>query len=558
MGNSDEGCRLMRRQRSRWLGHMTRSVVGAALSASVAAIALPSIAEPVGKAEANRCAALTTLTLPTAKVVRATAVSKGSLVTGSVIAAGDFCRVEVTATTSPTSELNVEIWLPLSTAWNKRFLGAGNGGAAGKIVYGELRDGVARGYATANTDLGTHASQGFDAFRVLIGKPQTQIDLAYRGTHAMTDVGKAVTRAYYGQSPAHSLFFGCSGGGEEALSESQRYPEDYDGIAAGHPPVDATYEAMLQGQVYADSHRDPASVIGREKLPAIALEVLNECDGLDGLKDGLINDPRRCLFDPSRLECAQGVDTPDCLTAPQVAALRRIYGGLRGPGGELLYAGFPPGAENTMGALSRIAGLNSGSLVNPATPGSLVWTLGASWVADSWLSFDFRTQMAPIAEKARWSESSNPDLRAFANRGGKIIFFSGWHDALQNPAQLIAYFEKVQATSGGPAAANAFARLFLFPGMGHCEATSYFGRAAESELTPHFGEPKYDVLAALDRWVTSGAAPDELISFKHPDGDPKQPVIRSIPACVYPRISRWTGRGSVLDGATYVCVNPED
>lgn len=537
------------------------AVLTLVLGGSLLFLAIPaSGARGAPATDAARCAALSDLKLSGAVVTAARLVSQGALTGRSTAAPADMCRAEVLVTTSPVSDLKVEVWLPLAEAWNGKLLGTGNGGAGGQIQFGALADGLVRGYATINTDYGTRAPMAPDAFRALLGKPETQLDLTQRGTHLMTVVGKKLAAAYYQRPPAHTLFLGCSAGGGEGMAESQRYPEDYDGIAAGDPPVDIILEGLLQGKTYADSRRDPASVIGREKLPAIAREVLRECDALDGLKDGLIADPRRCRFDPAVMQCA-GPETADCLTPRQVAALREIYDGLRGPNGELLYAGFSPGAEATPGALARIAGLNAGSLINPATPGPLVWALGPAWTADNWLDFDFKTQLLPTADRGAALESSSLDLRAFAKRGGKIIFFSGWHDALQNPAQLIGYFERMESLSGGPAPTARFARLFLFPGMEHCRGgvgPNDFLQFGAARHPPGLGDPRRDVVAALDEWVTHGRAPQALIATKYEQDDPDRRPLRSLPACAYPSDARWTGKGSVLEAANYVCVAPQD
>ena len=474
-----------------------------------------------------------------------------------------FCRVEATTTPAPGAEIWTEVWLPLAGAWNGKFLGAGNGGAAGGLNHGALSNGLARGFAVAHTDVGTKSQGGGYAnpssFRFGLGKPELQQNYVHRGIHSMTVVGKEVTRAFYGRAPAKSLFVGCSTGGYEALGEAHRYPDDYDGIISGDMPAEFANVALFQGWVSASSNRVPGASIPPEKLPAISRTVMERCDGLDGIHDGVIDDPRRCRFDPQIMQCA-GEDAADCLTAPQVEAARKIYGGLRNPRtGALIYPGFPPGAELSEGAKTRVADDNVGSLINANTPAVAVWALGESWSAKNWLSFDFDKDAEKLQRELEWLEHGDAPqkMQAFRNQGGKLLLFTGWADPNLSPDHIASFYDSLEASVGGPQK-NDFVRFFLAPGMYHCRGgpgPNDFGQSTRANQSG--ATPENDLVLALDRWASEGVAPERVVATKFLDDDPKKGIVRTRPLCAYPKVARWNGRGSSDDAKNFVCASPD-
>ncbi len=255
-----------------------------------------------------------------------------------------FCRVRVEAHPTSDSDIKIEVWMPQS-GWNGKFQAQGNGGFAGQIDYRGMALAVSHGYATAGTDTG-HSGSAVDAGWAL-GHPEKIIDFGYRAIHVMTDIAKQTITAFYQEKPKHSYFGSCSNGGREALMEAQRYPEDYDGILAGAP---ANYWSHLLVGALWDAQAttlDPASYIPSSKLPAIAAAVNSACDAQDGVKDGVLNDPRQCHFDPAVLTCKSG-DNDQCLTPPQVTALKKLYQGAHDSHGQI-FPGFLPGAETGEG-----------------------------------------------------------------------------------------------------------------------------------------------------------------------------------------------------------------
>jgi feruloyl esterase len=217
----------------------------------------------------------------------------------------------------------------------------GNGGWAGTINQAEMAVALARGYATSSTDTGHHSPGASFA----LGHPEKLIDFGYRSEHEMTVTAKAIIAAFYAGGPKFSYFVGCSSGGRQALMEAQRFPNDYDGIAAGAPTNN--WNNMMFGRMWVAQAtlKDPASYIPPAKYPAIHKAVMEACDALDGVKDGVLEDPTRCHFDPGAIEC-KGADGPDCLTSPQVQAARKIYTPARNPRtGEAIFPAMEPGSE---------------------------------------------------------------------------------------------------------------------------------------------------------------------------------------------------------------------
>jgi len=454
----------------------------------------------------------------------------------------EYC--DVLGTTHGSVVFNVR--LPTS-GWNGKLYFGGNMGFAGHIRF-NTTTGLSRGFATVSTDTGhTILNPDFgilDASWALNNVP-AEIDFGYRAVHESTVVGKQVVRAFYGHAPRRSYFDGCSNGGRQALQEAARYPDDYDGIIAGAPVLDET--GLMTGYVWdmqALHATEDSSDIPLEKLSLIGNAVLAQCDALDGLADGLIDDPRKCHFDPASLLCAVA-DGPDCLTATQVQALRAIYAGPSTSRGEQLYPGFPPGGE------TPDLSFNGWDfwLVNSADNGpSLQFIL-----MDQFLrylafrpdrpDFDFHTfdfdrspaQMRAIA--ALLNPSS--DLSAYRRSGGKLLMYQGWSDAAQSASRTVEYFHdlKRQTPHG-----SDFVRLFMAPGMFHCSGGP--------------GPNDFDSLGALEAWVEHGRAPESMIAthFSDDTGEPD----RTRPLCPYPQIARYVGSGSIDDAASFRCVRPHD
>lgn len=471
------------------------------------------------------------------------------------------CAVKLTARPTTDSEIRIEVWMPVE-GWNGKFQQAGNGGWAGSIPAGSIAAAVARGYAAAGTDDG-HDGKVSPGATWAIGHPEKLIDFGYRALKETSVHAKEVIRAFYGKAAERSYFVGCSDGGREALMQAQRYPEDFDGIIAGAPANDWSY--LLTGAAWNVQAllKEPGSAIPPTKLPAIQKAVIAACDQLDGIDDGLLEDPRQCQFDPAVLTCKAG-DNADCLTAPQVTALRKIYQGPRNPRtGKQIFAGSAPGTEAVPGAWS------SWTVTSPPEK-SLQYGFGFSFFAHAVFEdpqFDIKTLEfdADIEyghQKAGVHlNSSSPDLRSFRARGGKLIQFHGWGDAAIPAASSIDYYERVNSfmkrfpnprAGGSSRETQDFYRLFMVPGMGHCAGG--IGPRNFGQGSPVAGDAEHDVLTALETWVEKGVAPERLIGTGVTGTQPQQPLTR--PLCVYPQVTRYKGSGDVNAAANFSCAAP--
>jgi len=459
-----------------------------------------------------------------------------------------FCRVVAQATPSPDSDIRIEIWLP-SAGWNGKLQGIGNGGFAGLIDYMQLGVVVTKGYAATATTTG-HEGSPLDAGWAL-GHPEKVIDFGHRGIHEMTRIAKEAVRAFYGKPPQHSYFAGCSDGGREALMEAQRYPADYDGILAGAP---ANYWTALLSTAAVDTQAltlDAASYIPQAKIPAIAAAVVKACDGLDGVQDGILNDPRQCHFDPATMQCKAGEDTEKCLTAPQTAALKKIYAGPHDAQGHEVFPGFLPGGEDGPGGWGLW-------IVGPAPAKSLMAFFGIGYFADmvyetqDWDYKTFRLEAGlKLAEEHTASalNATDADLKPFEARGGKLILYHGWNDPAISALNTVNYYQSVIAKVG-QSDADSFVRLYMAPGMQHCDngpGPDSFGQVGQ--LT--FDDPQHSVDAALERWVEKGVAPGTIIASKY--SADRQQTKMTRPLCAYPQAAKYKGKGDSNDAASFVC-----
>ncbi len=415
-----------------------------------------------GSAVAEDCHSLSGLMLPDAIISTAESVSAGSFnppYGNRVEKIPAFCRVAGVIKPTSDSDIHFEVWMPASD-WNGKYLGVGNGGFAGEIDFQAMGRNLARGYATAATDTG-HQADSVDATWAY-KHPEKVIDFGYRGLHETTEKAKAVIRAFYGRGPQHSYFDSCSDGGREALMEAQRFPEDFDGILAGAPANYWTHMLAAGINVTKTLYGNPAGYISTTRIPAIAAATLAACDAGDGVKDGVINDPPLCNFNPSKLLC-KGAASRNCLTAPQIASLKKLYAGGATESGTKLFPGVTPGAEEGQGGwglwiTGQAPGLSlyGGFLENyfrymvfeePA------WNLLTANV-------DKAEQMAD-QKTAHALNATDPDLHRFESRGGKLILYHGWNDPAISPLNTISYYKSVAAAMGAEKA-NNFLRLYIW------------------------------------------------------------------------------------------------
>jgi hypothetical protein len=501
------------------------------------------------------CESLSALKLPDTSIVSAKTVAQGAAEIPGFKDVPAFCRVVMQLKPSPFSDIKVEVMMPL-TGWNGRFQGTGNGGFGGSITYPAMAGALRRGYAVAGTDTG-HTGLPPDGSWAL-KQPEKITDFGYRAIHLMTVNAKAVVAAFYQKDAAHSYFVGCSNGGRQALMEAQRYPADYDGILAGAPANYWTH--LVAGGVWnmQATEGTPGAYIPAAKIPGLSAAVQAACDAQDGLKDGLVSDPPACKFDPSALLCKPGeVGSNSCFTAPQVEALKKIYAGPHDSKGREIFPGFSPGGEEGPGGWA--------TWVSGSAPGTaLQMQFGRGFFAfmvfddPAWdfKTFNFDTGVKLADEKlAATLNATDPNLKDFEKRGGKLILYHGWSDIAIPPANTVAYYQNVQKTMG--AKADDFSRLYMAPGMQHCfsgPGPSWFNQFG----TRTAGDAQHDALTALEQWVEKDAAPGAIIAAKYAnDMDPASAVKTTRPLCPFPQEAKYKGSGDANDAANFVCVTPK-
>jgi pimeloyl-ACP methyl ester carboxylesterase len=514
---------------------MTRRVLAALAIATTPLLfgAMTPAATPNG---GTACANLAALTIPSVTIRSATAVPAGVFTPNGSrqeLQLPAFCRVEATARPTTDSEIKFEVWIPPVDAWNGKFQGVGNGGYQGSISYAAMATALRKGYATASTDTG-HTG---DDMRFGQSHPEKIVDYAHRAIHMMTETSKLIVRDAQGRFADRSYFVGCSAGGQQALSEAQRYPEDYDGIVAGDPANNRIRQTFGFLYAWIATHtKDGAPILSQSKLALLTRSAVDACDSLDGLKDGLIDDPRRCHFDPAKLLCKNGTDDATCLTQAQVDAAKKMYDGLKSPKtGEQIYTGWPRGSE-AFGD-SAIQSWRT-YVMDPPEPMRLGFFKYFVFHDPNWdyHTIDWDRDLAYTEQKMAFFAPVERDLSGLKKRGGKLLMYTGWMDPVVPPQDTVSYYDGVVKTMGGLEKTREFFRFFTAPGMGHCSEGP--------------GPNQFEALGALEQWVEHGTAPDKLIASHTSNGK----VDRTRPLCPYPQVARWKGTGSTDEAANFSCV----
>jgi feruloyl esterase len=478
----------------------TLMAAGAAL-----ALAAPGLAH----AE-TACAELTKTKLDHAEVTAASVETQGGK---------QLCKVSVTSRPTAQSDIRIEVWIPLASDWNGKFVQLGNGGFAGAVPSGQLRMVATRGYATAGTDNGHQGPAGGISAAWALGQKEKIVDYGWRSLKEATDIAKAVIKAQKDGGPKTSYFYGCSDGGREALMEAQRFPADFDGIVAGAP---ANYMSRLFGNGAAQQQAlaKPGAYLDKPALELIQAAALKDCGG-----EAFIRDPLACKFDPATLLCKPGATA--CLSAPQVAAVKAIYEGRKDPrNGKVVLPGLSPGGEALNGGWQAwLTGPTQDK--NGGAAGYLFASNAFKYFAFQNPDYDFlKMDLGAEYDRAEaimspMIDSDSPNLKAFKARGGKLIQYHGWNDAAIPARSSIVYYEDVSRTMGDT---SSFYRMYLVPGMLHC------GGGA--------GPGNVDWLATLDAWVVGGTAPASLTATALGGGIGASQLL-----CPYPGVARSDGKG---------------
>ncbi len=483
------------------------------------------------------CAELRSLTSYDLSVISANVIPASS-------EAPEHCRVNLMV----LPEINIQVNLP--TAWNGRLYMFGNGGWAGEPFESAGRAahrarGLKAGFMTAATDTG-HSVLSEPGASFALNR-QKLLDFGFRAMHMTAVTAKTIAAAYYATPPAKSYYEGCSQGGRQGLSLAQRFPGDFDGIVVGAPALNqtGTHSARAYWMQWLNAHPLPAA-----KMGLLATRVYAQCDAKDGLQDGLIDDPRRCDFQPARdlPHCTAGSDEVNCFTAEQIASVERIYGDVMSQG-KRFFPGWPMGAE--IAGVDGQSGWIGQEIDRPNGPGA--WTSFGSaflrfvvpWAATQsaamdaaglFSQFDIDRDPPRLEELHQILDATDTDLSAFRKRGGKLLMYFGWADPQLNAKMGVEYYEQVVDKMG--TSTPEFFRLFMVPGMFHCGGG--------------VGTSQFDAATPVVQWVEAAKAPERIEAARVVSGK----VVRTRPLCPYPQMARYRGNGSIDESANFVCAKP--
>lgn len=507
------------------------------------------------KGEAARCEALAgKIIAPHMTVLFADYDEHGATV-GTTKVDVPMCRIVGAATPTKDSQIGFEVWLPPASAWNGKFQAEGSGGSGGAISPGPMLTALKAGYATMSTDNGhitdPKAANGGNEQGWALGHPEKMVDFAYRALHVSTVAAKEIVQRFYGRKARESYFVGCSQGGHHALMEATRFPDDYDGIVAGAPAwhwanqmINATWNSRAALLNPGALTQESATLLNRK--------VLEACDALDGVRDGVIEDPRQCHFDPASLQCKEGEAAGECLTPAQVAAANAIYSGARKSDGTQIFQGYARGSE------AQWARIWAG----PAPGGSSFDFFRYSVFQDPNFKntgFDYdkdtdRALSTKVVGKETVADVYNvkTDLTRYAAMGHKLIMYHGWADQQISPYASIDFYQQIVAKLG-QAKTDAFLKFYMLPGIYHCAGgpgAGNFGAAGPASAP----DTQHDIVTALDEWVAKKKAPTVFIGTHINEQTKIADRTRRI--CPYPQVAKYKGSGDTNDAGNYVCAAP--
>jgi len=432
-----------------------------------------------------------------------------------------MCRVQATTRPSPENEARLEVWMPLTT-WNGSMLTVTHPTSANGNVGSEMIDAVGKGYAGL-----LNMSPSFDAWDIAAKSPDMLLDLGYRQHHSILVAAKAIEKAFYGKPVKHAYYMGCSEGGREGFNAAHHYPEDYDGLILGGSGNQ--FAIINAAQMYPAwfISKAPERFIPEKKWPMIHKAVLAACDELDGVKDNVIEDPRQCNFKPESLLC-KGAEGEECLTAPQIEALKATYKGMVNPRtGEVIFPGPALGGE-----LPVFEFADPSKAMPPAE--KLYKTLVFRDPKWDFKTLDYDKDIAMAVQKVGPAIHTAPgDLKNFVDRGGKMIIWDGWND-YNNPFYWMDYLAEMQRLFGTDRVAE-HVQMYFLPGMQHC----WGGEGCDT----------FDKLGVISEWVATGKPPARIHSAHLDNGS----VTHTRPVCPYPQVDKYKGSGDVNNEANFVC-----
>jgi feruloyl esterase len=510
-----------------------RAFVGLALVAPTVILAAAQATAPqvVGPAAApNACEAIRDFRQPDVAIVDAAVISAGQLHPSDNLApaqrpARAYCRVEARI----EGNVGFLAWLPLREDWNGRMLGNGNGGDGGSFAVGGIARAVREGMVGITTDTGHKSSEA----RWALSRKKYE-DYTHRSQHLTAVLGRELAAAYYGSEPNKSYFMGCSGGGRQAQKEIELFPDDYDGVIAGAPASQHSAQMARKQWIVLAAEQQPDAALSNGQWSAVAAEVKNQCDALDGLADGLVNNPLACKFDAAALACKPGQTGDSCLTPANIGFVNLMYSPFKDENGVERGPRPIPGIRTARTPpATGVSGFGYAVHQNPN------WTHRDLVIGRD---IDALDRMFPELTV------NDPDLTKFAQSGGKAILYHGWADSTDMSAYMIQQYDRVVAfpANGGLEKVQETMRVFMAPISGHCGGND--GPTWQSPGQVGYS-PEGDLLQLMIRWVEQGDAPDTVLASQVADGK----IVRTLPLCPYPAVPRYKGSGPVNEAASFEC-----
>ncbi|KAK1220531.1 hypothetical protein PQX77_016699 [Marasmius sp. AFHP31] len=456
--------------------------------------------------------------------------------TPPLVIPSDICRITMQVETSSSSRIKMEAWLPRE--WTGRFLSTGNGGLGGCIQYPDLAYTTSLGFATVGANGGHDGARGIP----LAESPEVVADFAYRSIHTNVVIGKKITKEFYGEAHTKSYYLGCSNGGRQGIKSVEDFPEDFDGVVAGAPAVNAVGLFSWMGHFFSEITHDPSQptfIPGPTWTGLIHNDILAQCDKLDGVEDGIIEDPNTCDYDPSRLLCTDG-QTENCLTLTQVESVRKSFSPFLNSTGGLIFPRAQPGGEDFLSQMANgqpfILTADWFKYVVYNDSSIDVSKLGVS-------DYEYGIKQNPFG-----FETTTGYLKAFDARGGKLLTYHGQADGLITPRISEVYYERAKKVSGD---LDNYYRFFRVSGMSHCfngPGAWMIGQGAGSPL-----DVDKNVLMSVVQWVEAGTAPETIEGVKYVDDDVSRGVAFSRKHCRWPLRATYDGQGDPKKPESWSC-----
>jgi feruloyl esterase len=407
------------------------------------------------------------------------------------------------------------------------------------LLDGRLWRLLKRGYAAISHDSGHQAK----SWETHWARDREALDLwAHKVLPVVAGVGNSLIVSLYGEPAHHRYFSGCSNGGRLGLMAAQRYPDLFDGIAAGGSIFDLSGIAGLWGNwLITQTHGDEDFLFPPDKVPLIKELVMRQCDDADGQKDSIISDPRACRIDFGAVRCADdSVAADNCLSALEVEVLERLYGGVQNGDGKIIYPSAPYGSEHYSDIWLFGTNLSPawGVLASAGYRGMLASDLAEDDIPQG-LATDRMVDWISRSSIPALTDATDSDLSGLREAGGKLLIYQGWSDPLIIPEPIVGYYEQAIEAAGGLEELQTYARLLMVPGLGHCWER------------PALAPDDFDPLQVLEQWVEDGLTPDYIIaSQRGPEGE----VLRSRRVCAYPATAQLVDIENPDSQENYLCV----